>query len=205
MSEDWRLAGLAILLTAPIWIHFSTRTLKLTPGIKWIVNIVAVVVTLAVLTGSGFLYMSRVAAIKSEAQSQNTFSGETGEDLVRLEAEKLKHLQSHSWSFDISMSLAMLFLGLSAEITLGLMYAEAVESRAAAVATLYPYRQLRKIKAALIRNAEAMEAAKQRPGILYHDLTVVGLTQEAQEARAEESRRQDEMRQRQSRGKKTIA
>jgi hypothetical protein len=196
VHQEWRLAVLTIYLTAPIGIHFSTRTLKLTPGFKRIVNIIAVFIALAVIAGSGCLYMSRVNAMKSETQLQDTLSGETGDDLVRSEAEKLKHLQSNSRSFSQSMSLAMFFLGLMADVVLGLMYAEAMENRAGAVAALYLFRQLRKIKAALVKNAEAIEGAKQRPGILYHQLTIRGLTQEAKEARAEQSRQREETRRR---------
>jgi hypothetical protein len=157
----------------------------------------SLVAVLAGCTGVAFFHMAR--GISNQAlhpEVETAPVSETADEIIKVEEANLKKRQWNIRVFDGLIVLALILFGIAAEIAAGLTYLEASENRHRAKSTLEPYAKLRAITAALVRNAKAIEAAKQRPGILYHRLTAEGLAREAEEARMEEAKSRQEARRR---------
>src|SRR5262249_47137067 len=142
---------------------------------------IALVALLGGLVATGLLAASRGFATSLTVGSSQVeeAQGDSSQDLT-AKSQHLERVKRITFIMDIIMALTILCLAIAGDLMVGLSFFMARQLLGPASSLLRLYKELTKVRRALVMNSEDQEAAKRRPEILYEELTAGALYIEAQ-------------------------
>jgi hypothetical protein len=143
--------------------------------------VISLIALLGGLLATGLLAASRGLAtslVASSSQVEET-QADNSQDLA-AKSQHLDRVKRITSIMDIIMAITIMCLAIAGDLVVGLSFFMARQHLDAAGTVLRLYKELDKVRRALVKNTEGQEAVTRRPEILYEELTAGALYIEAQ-------------------------
>src|SRR5262249_39360972 len=143
--------------------------------------VISLVALLGGLVATGLLAASRgFATSLTVGRSQIEETQVDSSQDITAKSQHLERVKRITFIMDIIMALTILCLAIAGDLVVGLSFFMAQQHLGPALTLLRLYKELTKVRRALVMNSEDQEAAKRRPEILLGELSAGALYIEAQ-------------------------